>query len=153
MSTVSKSIRVGIPASKAFREWTRFEELPRFLPGVREVRQLDERHLHWRAEIAGLERLWQLELREVVPGQRIAWRTVSGPANRGEVSFESLAPSETQVTMTVSYDPEGFVEIVTDYLGMLGFWVDRCLGRFRNFMERPDSTLSRLPAPEDLIGQ
>jgi uncharacterized membrane protein len=153
MSTVSRSIHVDVPVAAAFQEWARFEELPRFLSGVREVRRLDERRLHWRAEVAGMERVWELEISDLVVERRIAWQSRWGPENRGEIVFEPLSPSQTLVTMTVRYDPVSFVEIVTDYLGVLGLWVDRNLRRFKDLMEQPDSTHGRLPPAEELVGQ
>ena len=65
MSTVIKSIDVDIPASTVFEQWTRFEELPRFMGGVVAVQRLDDRHLHWRAQMIGVERVWELELTEI----------------------------------------------------------------------------------------
>jgi uncharacterized membrane protein len=40
----------------ACNQWTQFEEFPRFMEGVKEVQQLDDTHLHWKAEIGGQER-------------------------------------------------------------------------------------------------
>ena len=53
MSTVEKSIEVNVPEYVAYGQWTRFAELPRFMEGVKEVKQLDPKRLHWKAEIAG----------------------------------------------------------------------------------------------------
>jgi uncharacterized membrane protein len=153
MSMVVKSIEVDIPVSTAFQAWTRFEELPRFMPGVVAVKQLDDRHLHWRAQALGVQRVWELEITEIAPERRIAWSSRSGPRNRGAVSLEPLSTFGTRVTMEVHYDPNGFVEEVTDYLGVLSRWVERSLGRFKDVLEHPHSTFGRLPAAEDLVGQ
>ena len=153
MSTVIKSIEVDVPASTAFRELTRFEELPRFMRGVVAVRQLDDRHLHWRAQIIGVERVWELEITEIAPEQKIAWLSRSGPRNHGAVVLEALSPFDTRVTMEIHYDPIGFVEEVTDYLGVLNRWVERSLIRFKTVMEQPYSPLGRLPSAEELVGQ
>ena len=48
MSTIEQSIDVNVPVHTAYNQWTQFEEFPRFMEGVEEVRQLDERRLHWR---------------------------------------------------------------------------------------------------------
>ena len=45
-----------------------------------------------------------------------------------------------------------FVEGVTDYLGVLSRWVERSLRRFKDVMEQPYSTLTRLPSAEELVG-
>jgi uncharacterized membrane protein len=153
MSTVSKSIDVDVPVSTAFREWTRFEDLPRFMRGVVAVKRLDERHLSWRAQIFGMERLWELEIVEIAPQRLIAWRSCAGPKNYGAIVLEPLSTVGTRVTMEVHYDPAGFVAEVGDYLGVLGRWVERSLSRFQDVMEEPTSTLGGLPPVEELVGQ
>ena len=51
MSNITTSIEVNVPVKTAYNQWTQFEEFPRFMKGVKEVRQLDATHLHWKAEI------------------------------------------------------------------------------------------------------
>ena len=55
MSTMEETIEIDVPVSRAYNQWTQFEEFPKFMEGVREVRQLDDTHLHWRAKIGGKE--------------------------------------------------------------------------------------------------
>jgi YD repeat-containing protein len=153
MSTVIKSIDVDIPASTAFEQWTRFEELPRFMGGVVAVQRLDDRHLHWRAQMIGVERVWELELTEITPDTKIAWRSCSGPHNYGAVVLQPLSTFDTRVTMEVHYDPASFLQEVTDYLGLLSRWVERSLIRFKALAEQPDSTRGHLPPAEELVGQ
>jgi uncharacterized membrane protein len=153
MSMVVKSIEVDVPVSAAFREWTRFEELPRFMHGVVAVQQLDDRHLSWRAQVFGMERVWELEITEIAPERTIAWSSCAGPKNQGAIVLEPLSPFGTRVTMEVRYDPSGLVEEVTDFLGVLDRWVERSLSRFKDVIEQPRSTFSRLPSAEELVGQ
>ena len=53
MSTSEQSVEVRVPLSTAHNQWTQFEEFPRFMEGIEEVRQLDETHLHWVAGCGG----------------------------------------------------------------------------------------------------
>jgi uncharacterized membrane protein len=46
MSRIEKSIDVNVPLSTAYNQWTQFEEFPRFMEGIEEVRQLDDKRLH-----------------------------------------------------------------------------------------------------------
>jgi uncharacterized membrane protein len=153
MSTVNRSIDVDVPVSAAFCEWMQFERLPRFMHGVAEVKPLRERYLSWRAQVFGIERVWELEITEVEPGRRIAWASCAGPRNHGAILLEPLAPYGTRVTMEVHYDPTGFIEELSDYLGVLGRWVERSLVRFKGLMEQPSATLGGLPPVEELVGQ
>ena len=43
MSTIEQSIDVEAPISSVYNQWTQFEEFPRFMDGVEEIRQLDDR--------------------------------------------------------------------------------------------------------------
>ena len=56
MSTIEQSVEVEAPLTTVYNQWTQFEEFPRFMGGVEEVRQLDDTHLHWVAEVAGKEK-------------------------------------------------------------------------------------------------
>src|SRR4051794_1401057 len=57
-TSVEKTIVVNVPLHTAYNQWTQFEDFPQFMGGVRQVRQLDDRNLHWVAEIAGVRREW-----------------------------------------------------------------------------------------------
>jgi uncharacterized membrane protein len=46
MSNVITSVEVNVPVRTAYNQWTQFEEFPQFMEGVKEVQQLDDRHLH-----------------------------------------------------------------------------------------------------------
>ena len=154
MSTVIiKSIDVDVSVATAFEQWTRFEELPRFVSGLLEVKRLDDRCLHWRAEIAAIETVWQLEITALKTDERIEWVSRLGPKNWGAVMFEPLSRSRTRVRMELHYDPVSFMQYIGDYLGVLGRWVERSLSRFKALVEEPVSICSRLPAAEELIGQ
>src|SRR5690242_5359538 len=74
-SSVEESVEVNVPLSTAYNQWTQFEDFPQFMESVREVRQIDDRHLHWRAEVGGVEKEWDAEITEQIPDERIAWRS------------------------------------------------------------------------------
>src|SRR5947207_15429585 len=117
MSSIETSIEVDVPVRTAYNQWTQFEEFPRFMEGVREVQQLDDRRLRWCAEIGGKEKTWDAEIAEQIPDERIAWHSTSGAANAGVVTFHYLAPEKCRVMLQMKYDPHGFVENVGDALG------------------------------------
>ena len=135
MSTIEKSIDVNVPLRTAYNQWTQFEEFPRFMEGIEEVRQLDDSHLRWRAEIAGKLKEWDAEIVDQIPDQRIAWRSVGGANNAGTVNFTPLAENKTRISVQMVYDPEGFVENVGDALGIADRRVAGDLERFKEFIE------------------
>ena len=56
MSTTQQSIQIDLPVSAVYNQWTQFEDFPHFMEGVERVTQLDDKRLHWVAEIAGTTR-------------------------------------------------------------------------------------------------
>jgi len=136
MDRIEKSIEVKCPVRTVYNQWTQFEEFPRFMAGVKEVRQLDDTHLHWHAEIWGKDKEWDSEITEQVPDRVIAWRSTSGDApNAGAVHFEEIAPERTRVRLTMEYEPQGAVENLGDALGVMSARVQNSVEDFKKFIE------------------
>jgi hypothetical protein len=135
MGAITHSIEVNAPLQTVYNQWTRFGEFPRFMEGVDEVRQDGPNRLFWKAKIGGKEKEWEAEITEQVPNTRIAWRSVEGASNLGAVTFEELDVSQTRITLTMEYEPEGFIEQAGDALGIPLGQVAEDLNRFREFIE------------------
>jgi uncharacterized membrane protein len=137
MERIEKSIEVRCPVRAVYNQWTQFEEFPRFMAGVKEVKQLDETHVHWHAEIWGKDKEWDAEILEQVPDQRIVWRSTTGDApNAGIVRFEPLGPDRTRVNLTMEYEPQGAIENIGDKLGVMSGRVEATVKQFRDFIEK-----------------
>lgn len=104
MARVERSIEVNVPVSVAYEKLNRFEEFPRFMKGVHSVHQLDDSHLHWRAEKGGREMEWDAEITENIPDKCIAWRNTSGPRNDGRVELEALEQNKTRISLHMEAD-------------------------------------------------
>ena len=135
MATIEKSIEVNVPVRTAYNQWTQFEEFPRFMEGVKQVTQLDDTHLHWKADIAGKEKEWDAEITEQTPDQRIAWTSRGGVVNDGIVMFQPLSDKRTKISLHMAYLTEGVVENVDDELGDLSLRAKGDLERFKAFIE------------------
>jgi uncharacterized membrane protein len=135
MESIEKSIDVNVPVRTAYNQWTQFEEFPQFMEGVEEVRQLDDKRLHWRASIAGKTEEWNAEITEQTPDKVVAWRSTSGSENSGRVTFAPAGADGTRVTLRMEYDPEGIVESIGDKLGLVSRRVEGDLERFKEFIE------------------
>jgi uncharacterized membrane protein len=136
MASIEQSIEVDVPVRTAYNQWTQFEEFPRFMEGVEQVRQLDDKRLHWKAKIAGKAKEWDAEITEQRPDERIAWTSRNGPWNAGVVTFHRLSDTRTKVMLQLDYDPEGVVENVGDALGVVSARVKGDLQRFKEFIEQ-----------------
>jgi len=135
MSVIEKSIEINVPVRTAYNQWTQFEDFPRFMEGVKHVKQLDETHLHWKAEIGGKEKEWDAEITEQIPDTRIAWRSRDGAQNAGVVTFHRLSDSTSKVMLQMEYDPDGVLENVGDVTGMVSQRVVGDLERFKRYIE------------------
>jgi uncharacterized protein YndB with AHSA1/START domain len=138
MGSTTHSIEVNAPLRMVYNQWTQFEEFPRFMEGVAEVRQEGPNRLFWKARIAGKDKQWQAEITEQVPDKKIAWVSIDGTRNAGEVSFEPLELERTLITLTIEYQPEGLLEMAGDVLGIPAGQVEGDLNHFREFIEQTE---------------
>ena len=135
METIEKTIEIEAPVNKVYNQWTQFEEFPRFMEGVEQVTQIDDKHLHWVAEVAGKRKEWDAEITVQIPDERIAWQSTSGVTNAGTVNFKTKDHEHTVVSLKMSYQPEGPMENVGDALGFLSRRVEGDLKRFKEFIQ------------------
>ena len=138
MATIEKTIEVGVPVAVAYDQWTQFEEFPRFMDGIVEVKQLDEKRVHWVAEIGGERHEWDAEIVEQKPDRCVAWRSIGGTPNSGRVEFE---PSDkgTKISVEMEYETEGAKEKIGSALGFDEGQVEEDLERFRDLVEERQS--------------
>lgn len=136
MAHVEKTIEVDVPVRTAYNQWTQFEEFPRFMEGVEEVRQMGDKRLHWRAKVAGKEEEWDAEIVEQTPDRVVSWRSTTGAENSGAITFTPIDANRTRISANIGYDPEGLVETVGDKLGFMDRRVDGDLKRFKDFIEQ-----------------
>jgi len=135
MAEIIETIDVNVPVRTAYNQWTQFESFPRFMEGVKSVRQLDDTTVEWDAEIAGREKRWNAKITEQRPDERIAWTAVDGAHNAGVVTFHRLGEGQTKVTLQLDVDPEGPVENVGTALGVVQRRVKGDMERFKEFIE------------------
>jgi len=139
MSNIEQSIDVHVPVHTAYNQWTQFEEFPHFMEGVEEIRQLDDKRLHWRANVGGKEKEWDAVITEQIPDQRIAWKNTTAAKNAGVVTFHHISDKTTRVMLQLEYDPEGIIENVGDTIGVVSSRVRGDLERFKEFIEERGS--------------
>jgi uncharacterized membrane protein len=135
MTDVTQSVDVDVDVRTAYNQWTQFEEFPKFMEGVKRVEQLDDTHLKWDVEIAGVDRSFEAEITEQTPDQRVAWTSRSGSDQSGVVTFHALNDDQTRVTLQMNFDPEGMAEQVADKTGLVKMRTKGDLERFKEFIE------------------
>jgi hypothetical protein len=136
MGSTTHSIDVNAPLRAVYNQWTQFEDFPRFMEGVVEIRQQNPKTFFWRVNVGGKDKHWEAEILEQVPDTRIVWESIDGTQNRGMIAFEPLDQERTHITLTMEYEPEGFLERAGDALGIPSGQVEGDLKRFRDFIEK-----------------
>ena len=88
-----------------------------------------------RAEIGGVRRQWVAMILEQIPDQKVSWAAMEGATNAGTVTFAENGVGQTRVTLSLEYEPEGFLETLGDKLGLVERQVQEDLDRFRDYIE------------------
>ncbi len=137
METISASIDVNVPVHVAFQRWTQFEDFPRFIPDLRQVRQLDDRHVFWRAQVLGVPLEWSPEITQQITDELVVWKSTRGPRSAGYVERDSLSAKSTRATLQVSFDTEGGVPTLADLANSAPERLDAELERYQRYLEQP----------------
>jgi uncharacterized membrane protein len=120
---VEKSLTINRPAAELYKYWRNFENLPRFMNHLEEVRVTSDTRSHWVAKgPAGSSVEWDAEIYNEKENEMIAWRSLEGSQvdNAGSVHFERAADGRgTVVRVVLKYDPPA---------GKLGAAVARLFG-------------------------
>ena len=96
-TTIEQSIDLDVPVRTAYDQWTQFEEFPQFMDGVEEVRQTDDTHLHWIAEVAGQREEWDAEICRSSPTSGSRGRRRPARATRASSRSNPLSDGHTRI--------------------------------------------------------
>ena len=107
---LQKTILINAPVGEVYAFWSLYENFPRFMSRVYEVRSSDRRPMqsHWKvAGPAGTAIEFDAEVARAVPNQMIAWRTLPGSpvAHAGVVRFDPEPNGRTRVHLRMTYNP------------------------------------------------
>ncbi|HZS09172.1 MAG TPA: SRPBCC family protein [Blastocatellia bacterium] len=119
---IEKSIIVNRDRGHLYRFWRNFENLPRIMTHLQEVRILSPTRSHWVAKApAGRTIEWEAEITSDLENELIAWRSLEGSEvpNAGSVRFLHFAEGQTEVRVALEYEPPG---------GRLGAWIASLFG-------------------------
>ena len=118
---------VKAPIARVYEQWSRIEDLPRFITSLRQVRRIDDTHFSYVWHPNGEDKQGILQIVLQIPGRRIAWRTISNGFTSGVVSFEPRSERETEVILKIRsiFDPSDLSRRVEEYLGNFKRLVER----------------------------
>jgi uncharacterized membrane protein len=107
MSAAEGSILVKAQVGRVYRQWLRFEDFPKFITAVKEVRKLSANRFFIAVGYRGKRHEGTLEIMLRVPERRLAWRVLAGRSPydhfaSGVASFTARSQRSTCVTLKVS---------------------------------------------------
>lgn len=105
---IRKAININAPQEELYNFWMDFENFPKFMTHIKEVRKIDDDRSHWVVEgPAGSSMEWDAVVTETVPNQRISWESTEGAPvkSTGTVRFDPNNQGGTRVTVQMGYTP------------------------------------------------
>ena len=135
---------VAVPVNKAYDAWTQWEEWPKFMHRVLEVKPAEDDDeggdkIHCSEKIWFWTREWDGEITDQRKNDRIAWKTVSGMQHSGVVSFHKLDDNLTRVMVDMDFFPTGVVEKMASGMRFVKRAVQADLARFKAYAEFGDA--------------
>jgi uncharacterized membrane protein len=119
LNAARRSIVVKVPVERAYQQWARVEDLPKFITPLQSVRRIDDTQFSYTWHPDGEEHQGALHIVLQIPCRRIAWRILSNPLMSGVVSFDRRSKQETEVTLKIHSvcDPLNLSLRLEEYLG------------------------------------
>jgi uncharacterized membrane protein len=104
---VQKTIHIEAPVEKVYELWSEYENFPRFMSHVREVKKIGDARTHWIVDgPAGVPVQWDALTTSAIPNHELAWKSEpdSFVQHAGIVRFmpEDMG---TQVEVRLTYNP------------------------------------------------
>jgi carbon monoxide dehydrogenase subunit G len=125
---------VAAPIETVYERWTDFEEFPNFMHRVLNVEK-DDNTLKWDEKIWFSKRHWEGEITERRKNERIAWKTTSGMAHAGVVTFHRMEKNLTRVMVDMDFVPQGMIEKMASGMRFVKRAVEADLARFKAYVE------------------
>jgi uncharacterized membrane protein len=107
---VHKTIELQAPIDLVYGLWTRYENFPRFMSTLKEVRDEGNGRSHWTVYgPGGVPVSWSAEVTRLVPSEVLAWQSLPGSVvpNSGTIHFAPTENGGTRVDIQLAYDPPG----------------------------------------------
>jgi carbon monoxide dehydrogenase subunit G len=125
---------VAAPIETVYERWTDFEEFPSFMHRVLNVEKEDDT-IKWDEKIWFSKRHWEGEITERRKNERIAWKTTSGMAHAGVVTFHRMEKNLTRVMVDMDFVPQGMIEKMASGMRFVKRAVEADLARFKAYVE------------------
>ena len=125
---------IAAPIETVWDRWTDFEEFPNFMHRVLNVEK-DENIVKWDEKIWFSKRHWEGEITERRKNEKIAWKTTSGMAHAGVITFHRMEKNLTRVMVDMDFVPQGMIEKMASGMRFVKRAVEADLARFKAYVE------------------
>jgi len=105
---IQKSIEIHAPVEQVYGFWTRFENFPRFMSHLKEVRDLGNGRSRWVAMgPAGIPFQWEAVITRDEPNELLCWKSAEGSVieSAGRIRFERCDDNCTRIHIQMTYNP------------------------------------------------
>ena len=147
---------VAAPIETVYERWTDFEAYPKFMHRVLSVKPGEDEDadtIEWQEKIWFSKRQWEGEITERRKNERIAWKTTSGMAHAGVVTFHRMEKNLTRVMVDMDFVPQGMIEKMASGMRFVKRAVEADLARFKAYVELGEADeLEYHVSPEDREG-
>jgi uncharacterized membrane protein len=106
--SLQKAININAPIEEVYRFWRNFENFPKFMAHIIEVRELGSGRSHWKAAgPGGMEVEWDAMIVRDIPNEQISWESEPGSQMKtsGMVRFNRNADGTSRITVHWNYTP------------------------------------------------
>jgi uncharacterized membrane protein len=107
---INKTINILAPVERVFEFWRNYQNFPKFMSHVREVRETGDNQSHWVLKgPVSIPLEWDTIVTEQVTNQLLAWKSQPGSSiqHAGVVRFQPNADGSTTIHIHMSYNPPG----------------------------------------------
>lgn len=142
MTKIKKDTVINAPVETVYGMWRDFQNFPRFMKNIEDVRVTSEKMSHWKATgPLGMSAEWDAEITLDEPNQAIGWRGIEGSSSvitAGKVNFKEAGANQTNLDVTIEYAPPGGAlgDIVAKIFSNPDHQVEEDLERFRELVEQ-----------------
>lgn len=134
-ASIVETVDVKAPVAASWALWSDVTRWPEFLSHVDRVERIDDTHFTWWLSLPGADKSFTAELTEVIPEERIAWKTVEGVTHAGVVTFHHLSDTTSRVALQIEYEPKGFIEHLGAVTNLDSVLANYDLGQFQRVVE------------------
>jgi uncharacterized membrane protein len=106
--SIQKAININTSTEELYKFWRNFENFPRFMDHIKEVKDLGGGRSHWKAVgPGGMEVEWDARTTRDIPNEQISWESEPGSQMKtvGTVRFNRNADGTSRLTVHWNYTP------------------------------------------------